>query len=173
MGPNGARSKCQGPASPHTYRPTCNTRRAASRPRTAWPVAASTFEERARLSPTAQVKFLYGSVQVRARKLQAHNCIPYRDTTHEHAHVTNRQEYHVLSGTKHSANTTSPPRRFTQTVDSVAAVDSCSSLGSLRIGPLLASMRAAVVSSPSLFSTRSSTSWPAYQMSKERHRFDR
>ena len=115
-----------GPASPHTYRPTCNTRRAASRPRTAWPVAASTFEERARLSPTAQVKFLYGSVQVRARKLQAQNCIPYRDTTHEHAHVTNRQECHVLSGTKHSANTTSPPRRFTQTVDSVAAVDSCS-----------------------------------------------
>ena len=54
------------------------------------------------------------------------NCVPYRDTTHEHAHVTNRQECHVLSGTKHSANTTSPLRRFTQTVDSVAAVDSCS-----------------------------------------------
>ena len=47
-------------------------------------------------------------------------------TTHEHAHVTNRQGCHVLSGTKHSANTMSPPRRFTQTVDSAAAVDSCS-----------------------------------------------
>ena len=167
-------SESRGPTSPRPQRPyaTQRTRRLVTQNSNAHggkrvPRAFKTVSHGAREGPAG--------IRARTRANAAgRDSVPQRSTTGEHtartcARPSARQ---VLSCTARSAQTIVQPKQSAQADHGTAAVDSCSRVASLPIGPRLDSMSAAIFSSMSIFGTTRSASRPACQVRQERRRSD-